>query len=191
MMNDTHNNQKPPSNKQGKNFTSSERLGTCSMIAGIIGIVCSLFYLPMSLAYNQTAIPTGLVCGVIGILLALMARNADMSPRKAFNARAIAGLVLSVIAITLTFFFFYALASYYEALSDPVTGPQINEFINRLQEQLNQQMQLPKTTGFIWFSACSVPIGAGFHSIAAGSPFVHPAQRGQSGSRSTPLTTSI
>ena len=142
MMNDTHNNQKPPSNKQGKNFTSSERLGTCSMIAGIIGIVCSLFYLPMSLAYNQTAIPTG---------LALMARNADMSPRKAFNARAIAGLVLSVIAITLTFFFFYALASYYEALSDPVTGPQINEFINRLQEQLNQQMQLPKTTGFIWF----------------------------------------
>ena len=151
MMNDTHNNQKPPSNKQGKNFTSSERLGTCSMIAGIIGIVCSLFYLPMSLAYNQTAIPTGLVCGVIGILLALMARNADMRTRKAFNARAIAGLVLSVIAITLTFFFFYALASYYEALSDPVTGPQINEFINRLQEQLNQQMQLPKTTGFIWF----------------------------------------
>ena len=151
MMNDTHNNQKPPSNKQGKNFTSSERLGTCSMIAGIIGIVCSLFYLPMSLAYNQTAIPTGLVCGVIGILLALMARNADMSPRKAFNARSIAGLVLSVIAITLTFFFFYALASYYEARSDPVTGPQINEFINRLQEQLNQQMQLPKTTGFIWF----------------------------------------
>ena len=151
MMNDTHNNQKPPSNKQGKNFTSSERLGTWAMIAGIIGIVCSLFYLPMSLAYNQTAIPTGLVCGVIGILLALMARNADMSPRKAFNARAIAGLVLSVIAITLTFFFFYALASYYEALSDPVTGPQINEFINRLQEQLNQQMQLPKTTGFIWF----------------------------------------
>ena len=151
MMKDTHNNQKPPSNKQGKNFTSSERLGTCSMIAGIIGIVCSLFYLPMSLAYNQTAIPTGLVCGVIGILLALMARNADMSPRKAFNARAIAGLVLSVIAITLTFFCFYALASYYEALSDPVTGPQINEFINRLQEQLNQQMQLPKTTGFIWF----------------------------------------
>ena len=151
MMNDTHNNQKPPSNKQGKNFTSSERLGTCSMIAGIIGIVCSLFYLPMSLAYNQTAIPTGLVCGVIGILLALMARNADMSPRKAFNARAIAGLVLSVIAITLTFFFFYALASYYEALSDPMTGPHINEFINRLQEQLNQQMQLPKTTGFIWF----------------------------------------
>ena len=149
MMNDTHNNQKPPSNKQGKNFTSSERLGTCSMIAGIIGIVCSLFYLPMSLAYNQTAMPTGLVCGVIGILLALMARNADMSPRKAFNARAIAGLVLSAIAISLTFF--YALASYYEALSDPVTGPQINEFINRLQEQLNQQMQLPKTTGFIWF----------------------------------------
>ena len=151
MMNDTHNNQKPPSNKQGKNFTSSERLGTCSMIAGIIGIVCSLFYLPMSLAYNQTAIPTGLVCGVIGILLALMARNADMSPRKAFNAWYIAGMVLSVFAITLTFFFFYALASYYEALSDPVTGPQINEFINRLQEQLNQQMQLPKTTGFIWF----------------------------------------
>ena len=151
MMNDTHNNQKPPSNKQGKNFTSSERLGTCSMIAGIIGIVCSLFYLPMSLAYNQTAMPTGLVCGVIGILLALMDRNADISNRQSFTARAIAGLVLSVIAITLTFFFFYALASYSEALSDPVTGPQINEFINRLQEQLNQQMQLPKTTGFIWF----------------------------------------
>ena len=110
MMNDTHNNQKSPSNNQKKNFTSSERLATCSMIAGIIGIVCSLFYLPMSLAYNQTAMPTGLVCGVIGIILALMARNADISPRKSFNARAIAGLVLSAIAISLTFFFFYALA---------------------------------------------------------------------------------
>ena len=113
--------------------------------------MCSLFYLPMSLAYNQTAMPTGLVCGVIGIILALMARNADISPRKSFNARAIAGLVLSAIAISLTFFFFYALACYYEALSDPVTGPQINEFINRLQEQLNQQLQLPKTTGFLLF----------------------------------------
>lgn len=145
MMN---NNLKPPANKQGKNSTSSERLATCSMIAGITGLICSFFYLPTSLISSSNT-PTGLICGVMGIILAVMSRNSDISPRKSFNARAIAGLVLSAIAIALTFFFFYALACYYDALSDPVTGPQINEFINRLQEQLNQQIHLPGSSGWI------------------------------------------
>lgn len=150
MMNDTHNNQKTPVNNHGRNSTSSERLATCSMIAGVTGLICSFFYLPTSLISSSNT-PTGLICGVIGIILAFMSRNADISPRKSFAPRAIVGLVLSAIAIALTFFFFYALACYYDALSDPVTGPQINEFINRLQEQINQQMRLPGNTGWIHF----------------------------------------
>lgn len=150
MMNDTHTNPNTPPGNKGKNTTSSERLATCSMIAGITGLICSFFYLPSSLATGSNT-PTGLICGVIGIILAIMSRNADITPRKSFNARAIAGLVLSAIAIALTFFFFYALACYYDALSDPVTGPQINEFINRLQEQINQQIHLPGSTGWIRF----------------------------------------
>ena len=150
MMNDTNHNKKNPVHNQGKNSTSPERLGTCSMIAGITGLICSLFYLPTSLI-SSSSIPTGLVCGVIGIMLAVMSRNYSVSAKKSFNARAITGLVLSIIAIGLTFFFFYALACYYDALSDPVTGPQINEFINRLQEQINQQMHLPGSSGWIHY----------------------------------------
>ena len=56
--------------------------------------------------------------------------------------RAIIGIVLSILSIVLTFFFFQMLVSYYETLSDPIKGPQLNDLINRVQEQLNQQLQL-------------------------------------------------
>lgn len=58
------------------------------------------------------------------------------------TTRAIVGIVLSVLAIVLTFFFFQMLVGYYETLSDPVKGPQLNDLINRVQEQLNQQFHL-------------------------------------------------
>ena len=75
--------------------------------------------------------------GIIGIVLAIMSRNADVSGRKSFNARAITGIVLSGLAIALTFFFFYLLGCYYEILSDPVMGPKFNEYINRIQQQMH------------------------------------------------------
>jgi len=55
-----------------------------------------------------------------------MSKNADIRPKKAFLGRAVMGIILSSVAIGLTMFFFY------DALNDPVMGPQINELINRL-----------------------------------------------------------
>lgn len=130
-----------------KDFTSSDRLGACSIIAGIIWIITSLFYLPQSLYFNRSILPQGLICGVIGLVFALLSRNADLSPKKSFRKISITGIVLSSIAILLSFLFFYALATYYEALSDPVLGPQINELMNQLQEQLYRSIQ--ETTAVI------------------------------------------
>ena len=69
---------------------------------------------------------------MIGLVLALMSKNADIRPKKAFLGRAVMGIILSSVAIGLTTFFFYSLISFYDALNDPVMGPQINELINRL-----------------------------------------------------------
>ena len=127
--------------KQKRDPNSADRLAACSLICGIIGIICSIFYLPMSLLSGRNT-PTGLICGVIGIVLALMSRNADIRPGKSFPIKAIIGIALSVLAISLTLFFFYSLVSYYDLLRDPVKGPQINQFLNQMQEQLQMQMQL-------------------------------------------------
>ena len=134
MMNNTLNKRKPNANNQQKNSTSAERLATCSMIAGITGLICSLFYFPASLISSSNS-STGLICGVLGIVLAFMSRNADVSG----------------IAIALTFFFFYLLLRYYEVLSDPELGPKFNEYINYLQQQLNQQMHLSGGSSWIHF----------------------------------------
>lgn len=72
---------------------------------------------------------------MIGLVLALMSKNADIRPKKAFLGRAVMGIILSNVAIGLTMFFFYSLISFYDALNDPVMGPQINELINRLTDQ--------------------------------------------------------
>lgn len=145
MMNDTYNNQKPTTgNQQKNNSTSAERFATCALIAGITGLICSFFYLPVSLISGASS-PSGLICGVLGIILAIMSKKADVRPGRPMTARAIVGIVLSILAIALTFFFFQMLVSYYEILSDPVKGPQLNDMINRVQEQLNQQFHLYST----------------------------------------------
>ncbi|WP_227148138.1 DUF4190 domain-containing protein [Lacrimispora sp. 210928-DFI.3.58] len=127
------------SNNKKKISTSADRLATCALICGLAGVICSFFYLPISLMSGGNY-PTGLICGVMGILLAVMSRRADERPKKAFRGRAIAGIVFGCIAIGLTFFFFYALINYYDALKDPVMGPQINELLNRLQQQFQEQL---------------------------------------------------
>jgi membrane associated rhomboid family serine protease len=127
-----------------KTSSSADRLATCALICGIAGIVCSFFYIPMSLMSGGNY-PSGLIFGVMGIVLALLSKRADERPRPAFQGKAIAGIVFGCIAIGLTFFFFYALINYYDALRDPVMGPQINEILNRLQEQLMEQMNQQQT----------------------------------------------
>jgi len=142
MMNDTYKNPRQTTgNQQKNNSTSTDRYATCALIAGITGLICSFFYLPVSLISGASS-PTGLICGVLGIILAIMSRKAEVSPGQPMATRAIIGIILSVLSIVLTFFFFQILVSYYETLSDPVKGPQLNDLINRVQEQLNQQLQL-------------------------------------------------
>ncbi|MCC8025268.1 MAG: DUF4190 domain-containing protein [Clostridium sp.] len=142
MMNDTYKNQKPTAGNQPNNTsTSADRYATCALIAGITGLICSFFYLPASLISGASS-PTGLICGVLGIILAVMSKKVDVRPGRPMTTRAIVGIVLSVLAIVLTFFFFQMLVGYYETLSDPVKGPQLNDLINRVQEQLNQQFHL-------------------------------------------------
>lgn len=146
MINETNNKQAP----NPKSPSNAERLATCSIIAGITGLICSLFYFPASLI-SSTNSSTGLICGVLGIVLAIMSRNTDINGKKSFSSRAIAGIVLSAIAIALTFFFFYLLSCYYEIISDPQMGPKFNEYINRIQQQFNQQMHLPGSASWIRF----------------------------------------
>lgn len=150
MMDETHNNQTPPSGNRPNSPSRSERLATCSLIAGITGIICSLFYFPASLI-SSTNSSTGLICGILGIVLAIMSRNMDIKGKRSLSTRATAGIVLSAIAIALTFFFFFLLSRYYEILSDPQLGPKFNEYMNRLQQQLNQQMHLPEASSWIHF----------------------------------------
>ncbi|MGN0372669.1 MAG: DUF4190 domain-containing protein [Enterocloster sp.] len=135
-------------NKQKKSFTSSDRLATCSMISGFTGIIWSFLYLPIALSFGGNY-PTGLIFGVLGILLAIMSRNADTGSRKVFRKRAVTGMIFSSISIGLTFFFFYTLICYYDYLRDPVLGPQINALINQLQQQIEQQLNLPAETSMI------------------------------------------
>ena len=110
------------------------------LVSGIIGVVLSLFYLPVSLLIGGNY-PAGLICGAGGIVLALMARNADPSPRKTLPPKAIAGILLSGFAIMLTFFFFSQLIQFYDLLRDPVKGPQINQFLYQFQQRLMEQLQ--------------------------------------------------
>ena len=91
--------QKQPKNSQPGD--SSERLAICSMVAGIVGVLCAC-----------CCFPSGLICGAIGIVMAIMSRNADIRPKKSFCTHAVIGLVLCAVAVALTFFVCYACLLY-------------------------------------------------------------------------------
>ena len=82
------------SKKPRKTSSSAEQLAACSLISGIAGIICSLFYLPFSLVSGKNT-PMGLICGVIGIVLAIMAKNADIRLGKKYPGKALAGFIFS------------------------------------------------------------------------------------------------
>ena len=149
--------------KNKKSSTSASQLATCSLVCGAVGLFFSFFYLPVSLMnasiYPRGAIyglnglvlailgyfPPGLFCGAGGLLLAVLSRRAPDRQGRGMMGRAIAGIILSILAIGLTLFFFYALISYYDALKDPVLGPQINSYLYELQEQMREQLQMQMT----------------------------------------------
>ena len=75
--------------------------------------------------------------------LALLSRNASESKEKHFSHQAMAGIILSVIALALTFLICFILLKYYEALRDPVLGPYLNELYNQLMESMNGLYRFP------------------------------------------------
>ena len=70
------------SKKPRKTSSSAEQLAACSLISGIAGIICSFFYLPFSLVSGKNT-PMGLICGVIGIVLAIMAALVNLPIKEA------------------------------------------------------------------------------------------------------------
>ena len=112
--------------------TSSERLAICSMVAGIVGVLCAC-----------CCFPSGLICGAIGIVMAIMSRNADIRPKKSFCTHAVIGLVLCAVAVALTFFVCYAMIAYYSAIREPEKWPYLSEMIKQFKQVFEQVYGVP------------------------------------------------
>ena len=122
--------QKQPKNSQPGD--SSERLAICSMVAGIVGVLCAC-----------CCFPSGLICGAIGIVMAIMSRNADIRPKKSFCTHAVIGLVLCAVAVALTFFVCYAMIAYYSAIREPEKWPYLSEMIKQFKQVVEQVYGVP------------------------------------------------
>ena len=81
--------------------------------------------------------------GIFGITLALLSRNASESKEKHFSRQATVGIILSVIALALTFFICFILMKYYDALRDPVLGPYLNELYNQVMDSMSGFYNFP------------------------------------------------
>lgn len=129
------------SKKPRKTSSSAEQLAACSLISGIAGIICSLFICHFPCKRKEHSYGTDLRSN--RYRACHYGKNADIRPGKKYPGKALAGFIFSVIAIALTMFFFYSLINYYDLLRDPVKGPQINQLIYQMQQQLQMQMQAP------------------------------------------------
>ena len=130
------------SKKPRKTSSSSEQLAACSPISGIAGIICSFFYLPFSLVSGKNT-PMGPICGVIGIVLAIMAKMRTSVPERNILVKHWLVLFSALLQLRLPCSSFYSPINYYDLLRDPVKGPQINQLIYQMQQQLQMQLQMP------------------------------------------------
>lgn len=99
---------------------------TVSMICGIFGILCLCCF----------AFPLAIILGVGAVCFAIISKRG-----QPFYATAIFGIVLGVIAVVLgigEFVYFMALSS---LVKDPANAALINEFMEQLEQQLQQQGQ--------------------------------------------------
>ena len=87
--------------------------------------------------------PSGLICGAIGIVMAIMSRNADIRPKKSFCTHAVIGLVLCAVAVALTFFVCYAMIAYYSAIREPEKWPYLSEMIKQFKQVFEQVYGVP------------------------------------------------
>jgi hypothetical protein len=96
------------------------------MICGIFGILCLCCF----------AFPLAIILGVGAVCFAIISKRG-----QPFYATAIFGIVLGVIAVVLgigEFVYFMALSS---LVKDPANAALINEFMEQLEQQLQQQGQ--------------------------------------------------
>lgn len=99
---------------------------TVSMICGIFGILCLCCF----------TFPLAIILGVGAVCFAIISKRG-----QPFYATAIFGIVLGVIAVVLgigEFVYFMALSS---LVKDPANAALINEFMEQLEQQLQQQGQ--------------------------------------------------
>ncbi|HJB08412.1 MAG TPA: hypothetical protein H9716_11225 [Candidatus Enterocloster faecavium] len=126
-----NNDSRPDSSLKRIPPSREDRLGVYSLLTGAVGVLFSCCF------------PSGAAFGIFGITLALLSRNASESKEKHFSHQAMAGIILSVIALALTFLICFILLKYYEALRDPVLGPYLNELYNQLMESMNGLYRFP------------------------------------------------
>ena len=79
----------------------------------------------------------------IGIVMAIMSRNADIRPKKSFCTHAVIGLVLCAVAVALTFFVCYAMIAYYSAIREPEKWPYLSEMIKQFKQVFEQVYGVP------------------------------------------------
>lgn len=110
---------------------AAERLAVCSILAGGVGILFACCF------------PSGLICGAIGVVMALLSRNADIREKKSLCIHAIIGLVLCAVAIGLTFLICYMWVAYYSAIREPEKWPLMSQMITQFKQLFEQVYGIP------------------------------------------------
>ena len=110
----------------------SERFAMCSVVAGVVGMLCAC-----------CCFPSGIVCAAVGIVCAILSKQRDERAKKAFTGTAITGIVLCVIAALLTFAMCYMIILYYEILAHPENWPPyVSDAIERSRAIMEQMEKI-------------------------------------------------
>ena len=110
---------------------AAERLAVCSIVAGGVGILFACCF------------PSGLICGAIGVVMAMLSRNADTREKKSLCTHAIIGLGLCAVAIGLTFLICYMWVAYYSAIREPEKWPYLSQMITQFKQLFEQTYGFP------------------------------------------------
>lgn len=104
----------------------AQRMAVYSLLCGIVGILCVCCF------------PSGVPCGFLGIALAFISRDSSQAEKKKFLPNALYGLVLSCVAIFLSFVVCYGIMTYYAILAEPELYPGVGAFVVYLSQIVDQ-----------------------------------------------------